>query len=70
MGVKGKSGRKPKYPWKLWFKKGKKVELKQGVDFDGYTRSFIGTIYRAATNHGAKVHVEQISNTKLLLKCL
>ena len=60
-------GRPCKYPWKEWFVKGKVIELQQGRDFDGYTRSFVGTIYRAATKYGVRVRVSQLSNSKLLV---
>lgn len=70
MGVKGKSGRPCKYPWDTWLKKGKVTYLQQGKDFDGYARSFIGSIYRAASNRGKSVHIDQISNTKIVLTCL
>lgn len=67
---KGKPGRKPKYPWEEWFKRGEITILVQGVDFDGYTRSFIGSIYRAASNYGATVRVKQTGNERIVLTCL
>lgn len=65
-----KRGRKPKYPWDTWLTKGTVTDLKQGRDFNGYTKSFIYNIYRAAANRKVKVNIAQLSNERLTLTCL
>lgn len=70
MGVKGRSGRNPKYPWNDWLVKGKVTQLKKGREFDVYTRTFISMIYRKAAQYGVAVSIYQLSDDRLELTCL
>lgn len=70
MGVKGRSGRNPKYPWDKWFVVGKVTVLERGRDFSGYTRAFVYSVYRAATKYDVKVSIKQLSESRIEVLCL